>query len=175
MCRLRGAYLKGKFCRFGHSRSEGSKRGSCSSWLLQRTGTLCFPKTLTQTMVLAPVGCESVPEIKYLQCWGKLFPGCDEIKNTSFSVGLFILPGPWANLILAEFWAFPAFIVGLIQVTGLCSWDSSGGFPRDWIRVNWMDFIPCHLKSLMKAELERWGTKTPEFPLASQFWRLHLW
>lgn len=57
---------------------------------------------------------------------------------------------------------------------GLCFWDSSGGFPRVWIMVNCMDFIPCHLKSLMKAKLRNQGPKLLSFHLAVEFWKLHL-
>lgn len=151
MCRLGWAHFKGKFPRFGDSRSEGSKRGSCSS--TQMTGIICSPKTLTETIGAAH---ESVPEIKYLQWWGKLFPGCDEIKNSSFSVGLLILLSPGANLILAEFWTFPAFMVGFIQVTEVCAagtvvvtsqqigwgltgWILSHGTWNHWWEQSWRD------------------------------------
>lgn len=173
-CGLGCARFKGKFHEFGDSRSEGSKMRSCFSWLWQRTGTLCFPKPLNTNQNCCPWECPRDQILAVVRktlsrlWWNKkhfLFCGAvHPAKPRGKSDPLWVL-----NI--------PSFHGGVnTSAWGLCSWDSSGGFPRDWTRVNWMDFIPSHLKSLRKAKLERSGTKTPlSFHLPVQFWKLRLW
>lgn len=161
MCRLGCAHFKGKFHRFGGSKS--------SSWFLQRTGTLCFPKSLNTNHGCCPWECSrdqilAVVRKTLSRLWWnkKTLPflwGCSSCRAQGqiwSSVSSEHSQLSW----WAEVCALGTAVVASQETgPGLTGWILSHDTWNHWGKQSWRNQ----------------GPKLLSFHLPVQFWKLHLW